>query len=156
MDAAERAEVFTRWSTGLRELARRPNVFCKVGGLGMPFWGFGLENRDDPIGYAELAEIWRPYVETALEAFGPDRCMAESNYPVDGRSAGYVPLWNALKHITSGLSANGEGRPLPSHRGARAPHRPRDARARTRGRDAPFGRALKATCHLETKHATLF
>ena len=89
-----------RWSTwpGV------PTSFVKVGGLGLPFWGFGLEDRTDPIGYLELAATWRPYVETAIEAFGADRCMMESNYPPDGRSAGYVPLWNALKHIVRGAS----------------------------------------------------
>jgi L-fuconolactonase len=100
MDEAGRAEVFARWRHDLGRLARHPNVVCKVGGLGMPFWGFGLENRHDEIGYRELATLWRPYVETAIEVFGTDRCLMESNFPPDGRSCGYVPLWNALKHIT--------------------------------------------------------
>ena len=59
----------------------------------------------DPVGYLELAEAWRPYVEAAIEAFGPERCMMESNYPPDGRAAGFVPLWNALKHIVRGASS---------------------------------------------------
>ena len=104
MNAEEKAEVFRRWGVGLRELAKRPNVFCKIGGLGMPSWGFGFELREDPVGYLELAEAWRPYVETAIEAFGPDRCMMESNFPPDGRSGGYVPVWNAYKHILRGHS----------------------------------------------------
>ncbi|HJW77950.1 MAG TPA: amidohydrolase family protein, partial [Beijerinckiaceae bacterium] len=58
-----------------------------------------------PVGYLELANAWRPYVETAIELFGPDRCMAEGDFPPDGRSCGFVPLWNALKHIASGLSS---------------------------------------------------
>jgi predicted TIM-barrel fold metal-dependent hydrolase len=86
------------------EVARRPNVHCKVGGLGLPFWGFGFEGRQDPIGYEELATAWRPYVETSIEAFGADRCMMESNFPMDGRSAGFVPLWNAMKHIVRAAS----------------------------------------------------
>jgi L-fuconolactonase len=80
-------------------------VHCKIGGLGLPFWGFGLEQRSDPIGYQELATLWRPLVETSIEAFGPQRCMMESNFPIDGRSAGFVPLWNALKYIVRGASA---------------------------------------------------
>lgn len=106
MDANEKAEVFARWGADLRELARRPNVFCKVGGVGMPMWGFRFEERDDVIGYRELADTWRPYVETAIAAFGTDRCMMESNFPPDGRSCGYVPLWNAMKHITREYSAS--------------------------------------------------
>ena len=105
MDAAEKTEVFRAWRSGLRALAERPNVECKIGGLGMPTWGFGFEERAGPVGYAALAEAWRPYVETAIEAFGVGRCMMESNFPPDGRSCGYVPLWNALKHITRGATA---------------------------------------------------
>lgn len=99
MDAREKAEVFDRWRTGLVEIARRPNVRCKIGGLGMPTWGFGFEERTEPVGYRDLAEAWRPFVEAAIEAFGPGRCMLESNFPPDGRSGGYVPLWNAFKYI---------------------------------------------------------
>ena len=99
MDEKGRTEVFHKYRELMFEVARRPNVFCKVGGLGMPFWGFRFEERKDPIGYLELAQAWRPYVETTIEAFGADRCMMESNYPMDGRSTGFVPLWNALKHI---------------------------------------------------------
>jgi L-fuconolactonase len=106
MSESARADVYRDWETGLRDLARRANVQCKLGGLGMPFWGFGFENRADPVGYKELAETWRPFIETAIDAFGVDRCMMESNFPMDGRSCGFVPLWNALKHIVGGCSAN--------------------------------------------------
>jgi L-fuconolactonase len=106
MSPEEKVAVFRRWSTDLRAIAKRPNVYCKVGGFGMPSWGFGFEQRTDTIGYLELAEAWRPYAETAIEAFGPSRCMMESNFPPDSRSCGYVPLWNALKHITRNATAN--------------------------------------------------
>jgi L-fuconolactonase len=105
MSEAERQDVFRTMRASLIELGRRPNVHCKIGGLGLPFWGFGLEQRSDPIGYQELATLWRPLVETSIEAFGPQRCMMESNFPIDGRSAGFVPLWNALKYIVRGASA---------------------------------------------------
>lgn len=104
MDAPQRAEVFRRWRDALRELARHQNVVMKVGGLGMPFWGLGFEHRADTITSVELADAWRPYVETGIEAFGAQRCMMESNFPPDGRSCGFVPLWNALKRITRGCS----------------------------------------------------
>lgn len=102
----DRMELFRVWRERLTEVAKRPNIYCKVGGFGLPFWGFGFEERDDPIGYRELADCWRPWVETAVELFGPDHCMAESNYPPEGRSCGYVPLWNALKHIVSGMTGD--------------------------------------------------
>jgi L-fuconolactonase len=105
LDPQRRSEVFGEWRHQLREVARRPNVLCKIGGLGLPFWGFGFETRKDTVGHLELAQAWKPFVETAIEAFGPDRCMMESNYPPDGRSCGWVPLWNALKYLVREASA---------------------------------------------------
>ncbi len=99
LEARARAEMFQAWRRNMSELARRLNVYCKIGGFGLPFWGFGFEERTDPIGYLELAEAWRPYVELSIEFFGAERCMMESDYPIDSRSCGFVPLWNALKHI---------------------------------------------------------
>lgn len=104
LDPQRRSEVFDQWRLELREVARRPNVLCKIGGLGLPFWGFGFESRTDTVGYLELAQAWKPFVETAIEAFGPNRCMMESNYPPDGRSCGWVPLWNALKYLVRDAS----------------------------------------------------
>jgi L-fuconolactonase len=103
---AERADVFTAWRDSMRQLSLRENVMVKVGGLGLPFWDFGFMDRAEPVGYRELAQTWGPYVETAIEAFGAERCMVESNFPWDGRSCGFVPMWNALKHITRGCSAD--------------------------------------------------
>ena len=105
MDADEKAEMFKTWAVNLKEIAKRPNVTCKIGGLGMPIFGFGFEEREGVVGYLELAEAWRPYVETAIEVFGADRCMMESNFPPDGRSGGYVPTWNAYKHILRNYSS---------------------------------------------------
>lgn len=101
-----RAEVHKLWRANMIEIAKRPNMTCKIGGLGTSYWGFGVINRDEVMGYEELAEIWRPYVEGAVEIFGPERCMMESNFPNDGRTSGFVPLWNAMKHILKGHSAS--------------------------------------------------
>ena len=103
-DERGRAEVLRDWREALRKLAGHDNVVCKVGGLGLPFWGFGFEQRADRPGYLELASAWRPYVETAVEAFGAERCLMESNFPPDRRSCDYVTLWNALKHIVRAAS----------------------------------------------------
>lgn len=100
----ERHHVFDEWRRNMADLAKRQNVVCKVGGLGTAYWGFGFNERTDPVGYRELATSWRPYVESAIELFGTDRCMMESNYPNDGRSCGFVPLWNAMKYIVKGCS----------------------------------------------------
>ncbi|MDM0116256.1 amidohydrolase family protein [Variovorax sp. J22R133] len=103
---AGRAEAFESWRLNMKELARHPNVFCKIGGLGTSYWGFGFTERSEPIGYQELAETWRPYVETSIENFGAQRCMMASNYPNDGRACGFVPLWNAMKFIVAGCSGD--------------------------------------------------
>ena len=100
-----RAEVFQQWRDALRDLTRRPTAVCKVGGLGMPFWVFGFDARTDAVGYLELATVWKPYTETAIECFGADRCMMESNFPLDGRWCGRTPV-ECAQARRPGLSAN--------------------------------------------------
>lgn len=104
LNADERTALFAEWRAQMVELARRPNVICKIGGLGMPFWGFGFETRTDAIGYLELAAAWAPWIEAAIAAFGVERCVMESNFPLEGVSCGFVPLWNALKHVVRAYS----------------------------------------------------
>ena len=87
------------------ELAKCPNVNMKLGGLGMTSFGFDFHDRDAPPSSQELADAWRPYIETCIEAFGAERCMFESNFPPDKQSCGYTELWNAFKRITPGASA---------------------------------------------------
>src|SRR5262249_40578458 len=48
---------------------------------------------------------WRPYIETCVEAFGPARCMFESNFPPDRKTCDYGILWNAFKRVASQYSA---------------------------------------------------
>ena len=100
-----RDEVFKVWRGHIRALAQFPNLSVKVGGLGMLLCGWDFHWRDVPPSSAELAAAWRPYVETCIEAFGPGRCMMESNFPVDKQTCGYRVLWNAFKRITQNCSA---------------------------------------------------
>jgi len=106
--AGKSDEVFALWRRNLEELARRENVFVKLGGLAMHLFGFNLDSghRDTPAPSETLAELWRPYMETCIELFGARRCMFESNFPVDKRGASYRVLWNALKRIAAGASAD--------------------------------------------------
>ena len=76
----------------------------KVGGVGMPVYGFGFDGSTRPRS-TELADAWKPYVETAIELFGPDRCMFESNFPVDKQSFSYDALWNVFKLLIGRLLA---------------------------------------------------
>ena len=103
--AGKQAETIPIWKKSMQELARCPNVTVKLGGLGMTSFGFGFHFRDAPPSSQELAATWKPYIETCIELFGPDRCMFESNFPPDKQSCGYTELWNAFKIITKGASA---------------------------------------------------
>ena len=103
------AESLALCARELRELARRDNITVKVGGLGMPLNGFGLHDLERPPSSEALANAWKPYVETCIEIFGPQRCMFESNFPVDKQSCGYSELWNAFKRLTAGFSAAERG-----------------------------------------------
>ena len=99
-------ENFGRWRASIRALAQCPNVTVKLGGLAMAFCGMPEEGPEAGLSSEALAAMWRPYLETCIEAFGPLRAMFESNYPVDKWGASYATLWNAFKRITSGASAD--------------------------------------------------
>ena len=101
-----RDEVFERWSASMRELALLPNVHVKLGGLGMRINGFDFDKAETPPSSQLLARTWKPWIETCIEAFGADRCMFESNFPVDKGSYSYVVGWNAFKRLTAGCSAS--------------------------------------------------
>ncbi|HEY2184520.1 MAG TPA: amidohydrolase family protein, partial [Xanthobacteraceae bacterium] len=73
--------------------------------LGMRLGGFGFDEPPEPPSSDTLATVWRPYVETCIEAFGPSRAMFESNFPVDKGSYSYSVFWNACKLLAKGASS---------------------------------------------------
>lgn len=99
-----RAEVFAQWRAYMTELATCANLHIKLGGLAMNVNGFGYHEQPLPASSGEMAAAWRPYVETVVELFGADRCMFESNFPVDKGMCSYPVLWNAFKRIAAGCS----------------------------------------------------
>jgi len=101
-----RQEVFDAWKTGIKSIANETNVSIKLGGLTMKTVGFGFHERPKPPTSSELAETWRPYIETCIEFFGVERCMFESNFPVDREGCSYAVLWNAFKRITRSFSSS--------------------------------------------------
>ncbi len=103
--AGRRADVMADWRRAIAEIAQCPNVVVKLGGLGMHLFGFEFHAEQLPPTSEDLVPAWRPYIETCIEAFGPDRCMFESNFPVDKGSCSYLVLWNTFKRITAGYSA---------------------------------------------------
>jgi predicted TIM-barrel fold metal-dependent hydrolase len=102
----KRDAVFADWSARIRELAACPNVHVKLGGLGMRMFGFDVHEGELPPSSEQLAAAWRPYIETCIAAFGADRAMFESNFPVDKGSYGYGVFWNACKRLAQGASAD--------------------------------------------------
>jgi predicted TIM-barrel fold metal-dependent hydrolase len=103
--AGRRAEVFPAWQRDMRALAACPNVVVKLGGLAMQVNGFDFHLAELPPSSPMLAAAWRPCIETCIEAFGADRCMFESNFPVDKGMCGYAVLWNAFKLLAGGATA---------------------------------------------------
>ncbi|HTH80790.1 MAG TPA: amidohydrolase family protein [Ramlibacter sp.] len=98
-------DAFRAWAGDMRALAQRPNVFVKLGGLGMRLSGFDhFFDRDQPATSEELAQAWKPAVETCIEAFGANRAMFESNFPVDKACCTYRTLWNAFKRLAANCS----------------------------------------------------
>jgi L-fuconolactonase len=102
--AGKRAEEFPGWAASIKALAACPNVYVKLGGLGMRLGGFGFHELAEAPSSEMLAAAWRPYVETCIEAFRADRAMFESNFPVDKGSYSYPVFWNACKRLAQGAS----------------------------------------------------
>ncbi|WP_057882802.1 amidohydrolase family protein [Tsuneonella troitsensis] len=99
-------ENFDRWRASIKAIAECQNVTVKLGGLAMAFCQLPDRGPAAGLGSEDLAAIWRPYIETCIEAFGAERAMFESNYPVDRWGASYPVLWNAFKRLTLRASAN--------------------------------------------------
>lgn len=98
-------EVMPGWRTGMAALAKCPNVLLKLGGHGMPRFGFDWHLRDKPVGSEELSRQIAPLMSYCIEQFGSRRCMFESNFPVDKVSFSHPVLYNAFKLFSKGHSA---------------------------------------------------
>ena len=102
--AGRRDEVFADWQRGIAAVAQRENVVCKLGGFGNVISGYDWHRREVPPTSEDVAETIRPWLEYCIERFGPQRCMFESNFPVDKNSYAYTTCWNAFKRVTNGYS----------------------------------------------------
>jgi len=99
--AGKRDTVFAAWQRDISELARCENVVAKLGGINMELNGFGWHEQVTPPTSEALMRATRPYYDHTIEIFGPDRCMFESNFPVDMVSCSYNIVWNAFKRLTA-------------------------------------------------------
>jgi L-fuconolactonase len=102
----KRDERFPIWHDNISKLAALPNVHVKLGGLAMAFCNFPSFLQSPAAPSMQLAAEWRPYIETCIELFGTQRCMFESNFPVDMGSCTYPVLWNTFKILARQYSAD--------------------------------------------------
>jgi predicted TIM-barrel fold metal-dependent hydrolase len=99
-----REEIFAQWQRDVAELARCPNVYAKLGGLVMAINGFGFHKLERPATSDEIVAATGRYYRHAIDCFGVERCMFESNFPVDRQSCSYAVLWNAFKKLVADAS----------------------------------------------------
>lgn len=107
--AGKRAEIFKAWSRGIVEVAKCPNMLVKLGGVGSLRSGYDWHERAVKPSSRELATTLLPYFDHCIDQFGVDRCMFESNFPVEKSSNAYVNLWNAFKRMTENYTARERG-----------------------------------------------
>ena len=70
----------------------------------MPVNGWDWHKREVPASSDEIVSEQSRYYLHTLECFGPERCMFESNFPVDKQSVSYHVIWNAYKKLTHEFS----------------------------------------------------
>lgn len=102
--ANERGAVLAEWRAGMSVLADLPNVRIKLGGLAMRFSGLDFAHAELPPSSDMLAQAFGPVVDACISLFGANRCMFESNFPVDKTNLAYGVLWNAFKRLTTSAS----------------------------------------------------
>ncbi len=100
----EKDAIFTQWKKDIREIADCKNVVAKLGGLAMPDNGFGWDKNSVPPTSDEFCAMQRDWYLHTIDCFGPERCMMESNFPVDKMSLSYPVLYNGLKKIVADFS----------------------------------------------------
>ena len=98
-------EIFAAWRQSMKALADCRNVSVKLGGMAMRLAAIDYGKMVRPPTSEEVASAWRPYFDVCIDLFGVERCMFESNFPVEKMLCSYRTLWNAFKHIVAGASA---------------------------------------------------
>ena len=104
--AGRREVALAEWRSSMRALARTTNVIVKVGGLGMSLHHGMRWHREGGASVEQLVAHWGDDVRWCIETFGADRCMFESNFPVDRASVSYADLWAAFDAMTADASAS--------------------------------------------------
>ena len=95
----KQSEIYPQWKKDVADLANCDNVVAKLGGLAMMINGWGWDERELPASSDDIVHAHQDYYLHMIDCFGPQRCMFESNFPVDKVSVSYAVLWNAFKKI---------------------------------------------------------
>lgn len=107
IDPAASEDEVNAWKTGIDAVAACPNAVIKLGGAQMRVgeWEppYHMHVAPQPLSSDEFLARLLPWYQYALEAFGPQRCMFESNFPVDRECISYRTLWNLFKKIAAAL-----------------------------------------------------
>jgi predicted TIM-barrel fold metal-dependent hydrolase len=101
-DTDDRSAVMAIWREGMKALAACPNVVVKLGGIGMDSqFGMGWTKQEKPPTSNQVVAWWGDDIRFCIDTFGPDRCLFESNFPVDRWAVGYTVLWNAFQKMAA-------------------------------------------------------
>ena len=95
------------WKSELRKLAKLENVYLKIGGIGMEnYFGTDWVSRPKPPSSDEVVTVWNERILWCIETFGTEKCMFESNYPVDRQTLPYSVIWNTFQKIVQTFTAS--------------------------------------------------
>jgi predicted TIM-barrel fold metal-dependent hydrolase len=97
---------FPIWEANMRTLAGMPHLNLQLGALSVPFTGFASWRADPPWTSEQIAAEWAPYMVPAIEMFGADRCMFESDFPYMAGACTYQVLWNTFKRVARQAGAS--------------------------------------------------
>ena len=86
-------DYFRSWQRGISALAEADNVICKLSGLGMCDWNWTVDSI-------------RPWLLHCIDAFGPERCIFATNWPVDKLFSTYDALIDAYTEVVDGFSGD--------------------------------------------------
>ncbi|MGD9792398.1 MAG: amidohydrolase [Acidimicrobiia bacterium] len=102
----DRGAVLAEWRRLIPAVAKCPNVVMKLGGIGMPIYGMGWHKQPADPTVDDVVAAWGDPIRFCVEQFGADRCLFESNFPVDKFSMPYATLWDAFSVIAAGASSS--------------------------------------------------
>jgi predicted TIM-barrel fold metal-dependent hydrolase len=100
----KKEEIFKKWKDDISLLSESKNVYAKLGGLAMPVNGWNFHKQNKPASSDQIVDMHHEYYLHTINCFGVERCMFESNFPVDRRSVSYHVIWNAFKKMVLGYS----------------------------------------------------